>query len=99
MDKRKKSTTTTALLTCWGVNNHKLAQPIDGLTSSLSLWLHEHTDGDHAAAIDAMLHLSCIIAMAGGIDPGELRDRFGEALAEYTKSVVVAVSTDPIGDA
>lgn len=97
MDKRRAPW--TEVITGWEVRRDRMEQPIDEVTFALSTWMHEQTDGDHAAAIESLLNLSCLIAMAGEIDPQELRDRFGRILSGYTKSVVVVVPMTPGGEA
>lgn len=98
MDKRRGSPA-TEIITGWEVKNARLDQPVDEVTAALSTWMHKQTDGDHAAAIESLLNLSCLIAMAGGIDPEELRDRFGRILEGYTQSLVVVVPMTPGGEA
>ncbi len=99
MDKRRRPAPLTEVITGWEVKHERMGQPIPEVTAALSTWMHEQTDGDHDVAIEALLNLACLIAIAGEVGPEELRDRFGRVLATYTKSVVVAVSMTPGGEA
>lgn len=99
MDKRRRPAPLTEVITGWEVKRDRMEQFIPEVTAALSTWMHEQTDGDHNVAIEALLNLACLIAIAGEIDPQELRDRFGRILSGYTKSVVIAFPLTPGGDA
>jgi hypothetical protein len=89
----------TEIVTSWKDPQILKGEVLDEVTFALSDWIHEQTSGDHDAAIESMLRMACVIAMAGYIHPEDLRDRFSHILAGYTTSVATEVTMTPGGEA
>jgi hypothetical protein len=97
MNERQGVKRTRITTTGWRDDESMSEEPVEYMTPELLDYVRGRFHGDHDAAIEVLLHLSCLFAMTGEIDPEELRDRFGRVLESYT--MVITVSLTPGGDA